>query len=243
MDPYEDVDEEALQIQLLHKRINQLGLIDRSIILLWLEGLSYEEIGAIVGISIKNVSVKLVRIREILKERFDKHEIVTDKLMRNTIRRKISTYNWISLYIPVIIMVPAVIGMFGLAERLQLPVWPCIAAAVICAVSVLVEYFMRSKHKNAFCLDEDICKTVHSAKEYKLKETKLLAVEGICVLLFLGLSYYSWFSAATEYRCLTADPSRWLMFVLVLSAIIGIVAYASMKSLRIIDDIIKDLEE
>lgn len=67
IDPYEDIDEEAMQIKQLHKRINRLGLIDRSIILLWLEGLSYEEIGAIIGISIKNVSVKLVRIREELK--------------------------------------------------------------------------------------------------------------------------------------------------------------------------------
>ena len=72
IDPYEDVDEEALQIRLLHKRINQLGLIDRSIILLWLEGLSYDEIAAIMGISVKNVSVKLVRIREKLKNMSNK---------------------------------------------------------------------------------------------------------------------------------------------------------------------------
>ena len=42
--------------------------MDRSIILMWLENLSYEEIGAILGISVKNVSVKLVRIREKLKQ-------------------------------------------------------------------------------------------------------------------------------------------------------------------------------
>ena len=52
---------------MLHSRINRLGVFDRAIILLWLENLSYEEIGAIVGISAKNVSVRLVRIREQLK--------------------------------------------------------------------------------------------------------------------------------------------------------------------------------
>jgi RNA polymerase sigma-70 factor (ECF subfamily) len=35
---------------------------------LWLEGLSYDEIGAILGISAKNVSIKLVRIKEQLKQ-------------------------------------------------------------------------------------------------------------------------------------------------------------------------------
>ncbi|MBR4137889.1 MAG: sigma-70 family RNA polymerase sigma factor, partial [Bacteroidales bacterium] len=36
--------------------------------LLWLENMSYEEIGEIIGISTKNVSVKLVRIKEQLKK-------------------------------------------------------------------------------------------------------------------------------------------------------------------------------
>ena len=53
---------------MLRKRINQLGPFDRAIVLLWLENLSYEEIGEIVGITAKNVSVRLVRIREQLKK-------------------------------------------------------------------------------------------------------------------------------------------------------------------------------
>ena len=72
IDPFEDADEKALQVKHLYGRINQLGLVDRSIVLLWLEALSYEEIGAIVGISAKNVSVKLVRIREQLMKMSDK---------------------------------------------------------------------------------------------------------------------------------------------------------------------------
>ena len=53
---------------MLYKRIQKLGLFDRAIIMLWLENLSYDEIGEIVGISAKNVSVRLVRIREQLKQ-------------------------------------------------------------------------------------------------------------------------------------------------------------------------------
>lgn len=68
IDPYEDTDADAMQIRQLYDRIAKLGLIDRSIILLWLEALSYDEIGEIVGISPKNVSVKLVRIKEQLKK-------------------------------------------------------------------------------------------------------------------------------------------------------------------------------
>ena len=65
---FTDTDDDTRQIQQLYSRINKLGLVDRAVILLWLENMSYEEIGQIVGISTKNVSVKLVRIKEQLKK-------------------------------------------------------------------------------------------------------------------------------------------------------------------------------
>ncbi len=67
MNLYEDTDTDTKQVQMLHKRINKLGMIDRAIILMWLENMSYDEIGAVVGISAQNVGVKLYRIKEELK--------------------------------------------------------------------------------------------------------------------------------------------------------------------------------
>lgn len=56
------------QLRMLRDRINMLDLFDRAIVLLWLENLSYEEIALLMGISVKNVSVRLVRIREKIKK-------------------------------------------------------------------------------------------------------------------------------------------------------------------------------
>ena len=65
---FEDRDEDTRQVDLLHKRIAQLQPFDRAIVLLWLENLPYDEIGEIVGITAKNVGVRLYRIREQLKQ-------------------------------------------------------------------------------------------------------------------------------------------------------------------------------
>lgn len=65
---FDDGDEDIKQIRMLQKRISALGPFDRAIVLLWLENLSYEEIASIVGISVKNVSVRLFRIKEQLKK-------------------------------------------------------------------------------------------------------------------------------------------------------------------------------
>ena len=68
---FDDSDEDLKQIRMLQNRISRLGPFDRAIVLLWLENLSYDEIGAIVGITAKNVSVRLFRIREQLRNMSD----------------------------------------------------------------------------------------------------------------------------------------------------------------------------
>ena len=69
---FADKDAKTEQVSMLHRRINQLQPLDRAIVLLWLENISYDEIGAIVGITAKNVSVRLFRIRQQLKNMSDK---------------------------------------------------------------------------------------------------------------------------------------------------------------------------
>ena len=65
---FEDEDAKVAQVRQLHQRIGKLGLVDRAIVMLWLEGSSYDEIGAVMGISVQNVGVKLYRIKEQLKK-------------------------------------------------------------------------------------------------------------------------------------------------------------------------------
>ncbi len=68
IDMFDSSAENTRQANLLRERIARLNPFDRAIVLLWLENISYEEIGQIVGISTSNVSVRLVRIKEQLKK-------------------------------------------------------------------------------------------------------------------------------------------------------------------------------
>lgn len=67
VDYFDSQEQETAQVRILHERIARLQPLDRAIILLWLEQINYGEIGEIVGISAKNVSVRLARIRVQLK--------------------------------------------------------------------------------------------------------------------------------------------------------------------------------
>ena len=68
IDLFDESNQQGAQAQLLRQRIQRLQPFDRAIVLLWLESMSYDEIAAIVGISPKNVGVRLYRIKEQLKQ-------------------------------------------------------------------------------------------------------------------------------------------------------------------------------
>ncbi|MFB6343528.1 RNA polymerase sigma factor [Saccharicrinis sp. FJH62] len=60
----EDVTDYSEDIKILYIAISKLSKIEKAVILLWLEEKGYSEISEIVGISEKNVSVKLVRSKK-----------------------------------------------------------------------------------------------------------------------------------------------------------------------------------
>ena len=68
IDLFDKNDADNKQTDMLHARIQRLQPFDRAIVLLWLENMSYQEIAQIVGIEVKNVSVRLYRIKEQLKQ-------------------------------------------------------------------------------------------------------------------------------------------------------------------------------
>ncbi len=70
-DESEENSELEYRIRQLYQHILKLNDLDKSIIFLYLERCSYDEIAEITGISKGNVSVRLVRIREKLRHLFN----------------------------------------------------------------------------------------------------------------------------------------------------------------------------
>lgn len=69
---YDDEFEKHRQLEELYNLINRLNKLEKSVILLWLEERSYDEIASITGLSRANVATKLRRIKEKLKDMSNK---------------------------------------------------------------------------------------------------------------------------------------------------------------------------
>lgn len=63
---------EEERLKLLYETIQTLNLLERGIILLYLEGKNYQEIAEIIGITSSNVGTKISRIKEKLKSQIIK---------------------------------------------------------------------------------------------------------------------------------------------------------------------------
>jgi len=61
------------QLKSLYQAIRKLHYLDRAIILLYLEKKTYRQIGDIMGMTEKNISVRIVRIKEKLKQTMRKN--------------------------------------------------------------------------------------------------------------------------------------------------------------------------
>lgn len=70
-DDYEKPDEDRTLLRELHEQINLLTEPDRTIVKLQLEGYNYDEIAQQVDMTVKNVSVRLVRIKEKLRKKMN----------------------------------------------------------------------------------------------------------------------------------------------------------------------------
>ena len=73
-EPSEDYEME-MQIKQLYFHISNLNDIDKAITFLYLEQCSYEEISEILGLTVKNISVRIVRIKEKLRKMFNNKTI------------------------------------------------------------------------------------------------------------------------------------------------------------------------
>lgn len=60
------------KLKLLHDQIQKLNLLEKGIILLYLEGKSHDEIAEIIGITTSNVGTKISRIKKKLKSQITK---------------------------------------------------------------------------------------------------------------------------------------------------------------------------
>ena len=188
------------------------------------------------------MSCELEEMRQqfaIMKERFDRQEIVTDRLLRETQKRRINIYDWLNLYIPMIVL-PAMMPLLYLCwESYGLPLWVAITAAAIASLSVAVHYYERRRYMKTFSFEGDVQEIAEFVRAFRMRTFKMKVVVSVISVLFLITGYAVWLPDVQ----LTDDPLRWILCILLALAVAVISIVIEVKSIRLLDNIIRDLEQ
>lgn len=188
------------------------------------------------------MSCELEEMRQqfaIMKERFDRQEIVTDRLLRETQKRRINIYDWLNLYIPMIVLAAMLPLLYLCWESYGLPLWVAITGAAIASLSVAVHYYERRKYMKTFSFEGDVYEIAELVRAFRMRTFKMAVVGSVISVLFLAAGYAVWLPDVQ----LTDDPLRWILCILLVLAVAVISIVIEVKSLRLLDNIVRDLEQ
>ena len=175
----------------------------------------------------------------IMKERFDRQEIVTDRLLRETQKRRINVFDWLNLYGPMAVFVMSIPLLFLCCQHYGLPIWVAVMTFLMGVLSVILQYCERLKHREAFRFEGDVLQIAGCVRNFRRRSFKMTIVTGLVSVLVLSVGYAAWLPNVQ----LTDDPFRWILFILLFLGVIAAVVAVEIKSLRILDSIVKDLEQ
>ena len=188
------------------------------------------------------MSCELEEMRQqfaVMKERFDRQEIVTDRLLRETQKRRINTYDWLNFYIPMIVLAAMLPLLYLCWESYGLPLWVAITGAAIASLSVAVHYYERRKYMKTFSFEGDVHEIAELVRAFRMRTFKMAVVGSVISVLFLAAGYAVWLPDVQ----LTDDPLRWILCILLVLAVAVISIVVEVKSIRLLDNIIRDLEQ
>ena len=175
----------------------------------------------------------------IMKERFDRQEIVTDRLLRETQKRRINIFDWLTLYGPIVFIVILTPGLPFFCRYYGLPVWVAVMVVFLAVLAVIWQFYERMKYRETFRFEGDVLQIAGCVRNFRRRSFKMSIVSGVVSVLALAIGYSAWL----PYVQLTDDPFRWILFILLLSGVIAAVVAVEIKRLRILDSIINDLEQ
>lgn len=175
----------------------------------------------------------------VMKERFDRQEIVNDGLLRNMQKRRINLYDWLNLYGPMIVIVAMLPLMYLCCRDYGLPVWVAVMVYVVAATEIIWQYLERRKYRKIFSFEGDVLQSAGCVRRFRRRTFKMKVLAGAVLVLVLAVGVSVWLPNVR----LTDDPFRWALCILLVLGVFAVNVAMEIKSFRLLDSIIKDLEQ
>ena len=191
------------------------------------------------------ISQELEQMRQqfkILTEKVEKQNIVYEKQLRASMRKRVNTYNLLEVWMPIIVLIVGCPIIYVIMiQRAGMPVWTNIMLWAYFATVVVALLIKKIKQDRILDYKGDIKQFANNVKIVKKWHVRFNAIGSAAGVIFIIPFYMEYVKAVN--RTVAISQEVVIVTIILMVIIIGLDMYLDTRKGRLLDNIIKEIEE
>ena len=189
------------------------------------------------------ISQELEQMREqfrILAEKVEKQNIVYEKQLRTSMRKRMNSYDFWEIWMPVIILIPLCYLLYVLTiQRVGMPAWTTVMLCAYCAVCITILLIKKMMQDRLLDYKGDLKMFALNIRKVKKWHRRSILIATPIGLIFMALFFTEYIKARNQM----ISTEALVVSVTAMIIIVGIDIFIDIRRERLLDNIIKDIEE
>ena len=189
------------------------------------------------------ISQELEQMREqfrILAEKVEKQNIVYEKQLRSSMRKKMNSYDFWGTWMQVIIIIPLCYLLYVLTiQRVGMPAWTTVMLCAYCAVCITILLIKKMMQDRLLDYKGDLKMFALNIRKVKKWHLRSILIATPISLIFMALFFTEYIKARNQI----ISTEALIVSVTAMIILVGIDIFIDIRRERLLDNIIKDIEE
>ena len=189
------------------------------------------------------ISQELEQMREqfkILAEKVEKQNIVYEKQLRSSMRKKMNSYDFWGTWMQVIILIPLCYLLYVLTiQRVGMPAWTTVMLCAYCAVCITILLIKKMMQDRLLDYKGDLKMFALNIRKVKKWHRRSILIATPIGLIFMALFFTEYIKARNQI----ISTEALIVSVTAMIIMVGIDIFIDIRRERLLDNIIKDIEE
>ena len=191
------------------------------------------------------ISQELEQMREqfrILTEKVEKQNIVYEKQLRASMRKKMNSYNFWEVWVQIIALIPLSYLLYVLTiQRAGMPAWTTIMLCAYCAIIIIYLLIRKIMQDRLLDYKGDLKLFAVNVRKVKRWHRRSILIELPIALIFIAVFINEYIKALNQ----TVNVRTETVIIAIIAMIIclPIAIFVDTRKERLLDNIIKEIEE
>ena len=191
------------------------------------------------------ISQELEQMREqfrILTEKIEKQNIVYEKQLRASMRKKMNSYNFWEVWVQIIALIPLSYLLYVLTiQRAGMPAWTIIMLCAYCAIIIIYLLIRKIMQDRLLDYKGDLKLFAVNVRKVKRWHRRSILIELPIALIFIAVFFNEYIKALNQ----TVNVRTETVIIAIIAMIIclPIAIFVDTRKERLLDNVIKEIEE